>query len=60
VPVTTERYDLVIPEKYWEQENIQALLDVIRSLDFREAVRELGGYGVDQTGDILWTWDGNE
>jgi putative molybdopterin biosynthesis protein len=60
VPVTTERYDLVILEKYWKQDKIQALLNVIRSLDFREAVLELGGYGVDQTGDILWTWDGHE
>ena len=60
VPVTTERYDLVIPEKFWIQENIQAMLKVVRSQDFREAVMALGGYGVDQTGDILWTWDGHE
>lgn len=58
IPVATERYDLVIPEKFWPEDKIQALLAVIRSEDFKQAVTNLGGYGVTQTGDVLWTWDG--
>ena len=58
VPVTTERYDLVIPEAFWEEDKIQELLEVIRSEDFRARVLELGGYGVEQTGEVLWTWEG--
>lgn len=58
VPVTTERYDLVIPEAYWDDPKIQTLLEVIRSSQFKEAVKRLGGYGVEQTGELLWTWNG--
>ncbi|MBW2324272.1 MAG: molybdopterin biosynthesis protein [Deltaproteobacteria bacterium] len=58
VPVTVERYDLVIPEKFWEDRKIKLLLEVIRSEEFKEAVLALGGYGVEQTGEVLWTWDG--
>jgi len=58
VPMTTERYDLVIPERFWEDKKIQILLEVIESDDFKNAVSRLGGYGVEQTGRILWAWDG--
>ncbi|MBW2062164.1 MAG: molybdopterin biosynthesis protein [Deltaproteobacteria bacterium] len=58
VPVTIERYDLVIPEKFWEDRKIKILLEVIRSDEFKNAVLAMGGYGVEQTGEILWTWDG--
>jgi len=58
VPVTTERYDLVIPEKFWADPKIQTLLAVVRSDEFKAAVQKLGGYGLDQTGELLWTWSG--
>lgn len=60
VPVTTERYDLVIPEEFWKTESVQALISVIRSDDFKSMVLKLGGYGVEKTGEVLWTWDGQE
>ena len=59
VPVTTERYDLVIPEEFWQDAKIQTLLEVIRSEEFRSTVVKLGGYGTEQTGELLMTWDGN-
>lgn len=58
VPVTTERYDLVIPEEFWAESKIQTLLEVVRSEIFKSSVLKLGGYGVEQTGELLWTWDG--
>jgi putative molybdopterin biosynthesis protein len=54
IPVVQERYDLIISEKYWEEEKIQALLSVIRSKEFQEAVRGLGGYDLTQTGEVLF------
>jgi molybdopterin molybdotransferase/putative molybdopterin biosynthesis protein len=54
IPVVQEQYDLVIPEKYWEEEKIQALLSVIRSTDFQEAVKALGGYDLSLTGQIVF------
>ena len=58
VPVATERYDLVIPGAFWEDSRIQTLLEVIRSDDFKDAAQALGGYGVERTGELLWSWDG--
>ena len=54
IPVVQEEYDLVIPERYWEEEKIQALLSVIRSKDFQEAVKALGGYDLSLTGTIVF------
>lgn len=53
VPVATEQYDLVIPEKFIHDEKIQILLDVMRGQRFKERVLALGGYGVERTGEEL-------
>jgi putative molybdopterin biosynthesis protein len=54
IPVVQERYDLIIPEKYWEEEMIQALLTVIRSSEYQDAVRAMGGYDMSRTGEVLF------
>ena len=54
IPVVQERYDLIIPEKYWEEEKIQALLTVIRSDEYQDAVRAMGGYELSRTGEVLF------
>ena len=54
VPVGVEEYDLVIPQRYAEDERILALLDVIRSEAFRKEVAALGGYGEEKTGQVIW------
>lgn len=53
IPIASERYDLVIPERFFQTEGIVALLEVIRSDDFRKAVMELGGYDPSRSGEIL-------
>ena len=50
IPVVQEEYDLVIPDKFFEEKKIQALLSVIRSADFQKAVKALGGYDLSLTG----------
>jgi putative molybdopterin biosynthesis protein len=50
VPVATEQYDLVIPQEYVDDEKIRVLLDVIQGDSFKKRVLDLGGYGVDMTG----------
>jgi putative molybdopterin biosynthesis protein len=52
VPLARERYDLVMDTALLADERVQALLEVIRSTDFREAVLALGGYEVDETGVV--------
>ena len=53
IPVVTEQYDLVIPQEHFESENIQILLETIRSDEFKRDVEALGGYGTERTGLIL-------
>ena len=54
IPVGVEEYDLVIPKAYWQDERIQALVTIVRSGEFQQAVFALGGYGVERTGEVVW------
>lgn len=54
IPVVTERYDLVIPQMFFETENIKILLEAIRSPAFKKQVEALGGYSTRQTGEIIY------
>jgi putative molybdopterin biosynthesis protein len=53
VPVTSERYDLIIPEVFFEGPSIQRLLEVIRSAEFARRVDELGGYDSARSGQVV-------
>ena len=53
IPVVTEQYDLVIPEIYFESENIQILLETIDSSEFKNQVESLGGYSTKRTGQVI-------
>ncbi|MGD8915869.1 MAG: molybdopterin biosynthesis protein [Syntrophobacterales bacterium] len=55
-PVTTERYDLVIPAEHYDNPLVQELLEVIASQEFKEQVMALGGYDVRDTGRIILSW----
>ncbi len=52
IPVVTEQYDLVIPEIYFDSENIQILLETINGTDFKKRVQALGGYSTEKTGTV--------
>jgi len=53
IPVVTEQYDLVIPEIHFESENIQILLEIINTANFKKPVEALGGYSTEKTGEII-------
>jgi putative molybdopterin biosynthesis protein len=53
VPVEREQYDLIIPSAILNQSNIQAVLNTIRSENFRNRVISLGGYDPGSSGK-LW------
>lgn len=46
VPIGFEEYDFVIPEKYMETDMIRNFLEVLGSQEFKEILKELGGYGI--------------
>ena len=52
VPVCEEQYDLLIPDYAWDTPMVQALLEVLKSDEFRARMEALGGYRVDQPGRV--------
>lgn len=54
IPLNTERYDLVIPAEKWNHPAIQALTDWLNTPQVKNAIEELGGYEITQTGQVEW------
>ncbi len=52
IPISRERYDLVIPESFLDDERMGLLLEIVRSQRFIKQVLEMGGYEVEETGTI--------
>jgi putative molybdopterin biosynthesis protein len=52
-PMDREQYDLVIPTAFLDDPNMQAVLDTIRSREFRERVSALGGYDPSRSGELV-------
>ncbi|MBF0202061.1 MAG: molybdopterin biosynthesis protein [Desulfamplus sp.] len=55
IPVVTESYDLLIPDKFFHIKPVEVLLETIVSQDFKKRVRSLGGYGTQRTGEVVFT-----
>ena len=53
LPVTRERYDLVIPTALLDDERIRCLLEIVRSEEFQAQARAMGGYEVEETGRVV-------
>jgi putative molybdopterin biosynthesis protein len=53
IPMGTERYDLIIPSIYFEDEKIQRMIETVRSEEFKKTVLQMGGYEVSRTGEEL-------
>jgi molybdate-binding protein/DNA-binding transcriptional regulator YhcF (GntR family) len=52
--LTTERYDLVIPEEKWGLPALQALARWLSTAEAKSAIVDLGGYDIDETGRLEW------
>lgn len=53
VPVTWERYDLVIPEAFWEGQRLAPLRALLKTPAFQAAVADLPGYDPAPMGDVV-------
>jgi putative molybdopterin biosynthesis protein len=53
IPLFSERYDLVIPEKYAETELLEPLWRVLQDKAFRQAVAAMPGYNLDLMGELV-------
>lgn len=54
IPIAKERYDLIIPLVYLEDEKIQKVIETIGSEEFKKTVFEMGGYDVSRTGEEIF------
>lgn len=52
VPVSWERYDIVVPEIHRQHPAVMALLDALNSAAFHQALRAQPGYDMRETGTI--------
>jgi molybdate-binding protein/DNA-binding transcriptional regulator YhcF (GntR family) len=52
--LTRERYDLVIPAEKSEQETVVQFLAWLRKPEMIEGIKALGGYEVEDSGNIQW------
>jgi putative molybdopterin biosynthesis protein len=53
LPLAEERYDLAIPDRFFELASVQALLETLTSPLFRLEVEALGGYDVSPMGTLV-------
>jgi len=54
IPVAQERYDLAVPQEFYETPMVQALFGIIRGdKGFREEIIAMGGYDVSEMGKVL-------
>ena len=53
IPIITEEYDLVIPDRFYNTDKVQALLETIKTSRFKDRVQALGGYSTEKTGAVL-------
>jgi molybdate-binding protein/DNA-binding transcriptional regulator YhcF (GntR family) len=54
IPVTQERFDLVIPVVNYRSQLFEPLLRIIQSDEFKSVVSEMGGYDTSQTGETIF------
>jgi putative molybdopterin biosynthesis protein len=54
VPVTRERYDLIIPRRFAGDAKIRVLLELLGRKDVRERIEAMGGYETHLTGRVMW------
>ena len=52
VPVCTEQYDLLIPDYAWDTPMVQALIKVLKSDAFKARLDEMGGYTIENPGEV--------
>ncbi len=53
IPIAKERYDVIIPSIYFEDEKVKKVIETIRSDEFKRMVLQMGGYDVSRTGEEL-------
>jgi putative molybdopterin biosynthesis protein len=55
VPITEERYDLIVPKTYLKDPKVEKVLHLVRTCkEFHQKIISLGGYDLRDTGKIMY------
>lgn len=54
IPVGNEEYDFAVPVEFLQLEQVKNFLNVLKSDEFKAKLEELGGYGTEKTGQIIY------
>ncbi len=54
IPITRERFDMILDQRTFFEGGVQALIEVLRSETFRGSVARLGNYDFKDSGKILY------
>jgi putative molybdopterin biosynthesis protein len=55
VPITRENFDMILEQSTFFTKGVQALMEVLKSRDFRRRVEKLGGYDFKDSGKVLYS-----
>jgi len=55
VPITRENFDMILDQSTFFTKGVQALIEVLKSRDFRKRVSKLGGYDFKDSGKVLYS-----
>ncbi len=55
VPITRERFDMILDQSVFFQKGVQALMEVLTGEEFRKRVRNLGSYDFRSSGKIMYS-----
>lgn len=55
IPVTRERFDMILDQRVFFQKGVQALMEVLAGEEFRRRVKNLGSYDFRDAGKILYS-----
>ena len=53
IPLYQERYDLVIPQNYYESQLLEPLFEILYDQEFKKSVSNLPGYNVEKMGNVI-------
>ena len=53
LPICIEEYDLIIPDHAWDTPMVQQMIATLKSDAFREKILSMGGYTLENPGEII-------
>ena len=53
IPICIEEYDLIVPDHAWETPQVQQMIEILKSEAFREKILSLGGYTIENPGEVI-------